>query len=132
MRRLYTSAASQGSGLAQARLAFLKTHGRPLIKIDQSLAETYRRACGKQGVSSVAWLAHAAEAGLAPAQFCLALCYYNGIAVPEDDTAAFRWCERAASQGHSGAQNVLGNLYVEGAGCEGLSCVSSICISQGV
>ncbi|TPX31810.1 hypothetical protein SmJEL517_g04945 [Synchytrium microbalum] len=116
--RLYTSAAAQGSGLAQARLAFLKTHGRPQIKIDQSLAEAYRRACGKQGASSVAWLAQAAEAGLAPAQFCLALCYYNGIAVPEDDTSAFRWCERAAAQGHAGAQNVLGNLYVEGAGCE--------------
>ncbi|TPX46141.1 hypothetical protein SeMB42_g00752 [Synchytrium endobioticum] len=116
--KLYTNAAAQESGLAQARLAFLKTHGRPQIQIDQSLAEAYRRACGKQGLLSVAWLSNAAEAGLAPAQFCLALCYYNGIAVLEDDTSAFRWCERAAAQGHAGAQNVLGNLYVEGAGCE--------------
>ncbi|KNC98904.1 uncharacterized protein SPPG_05869 [Spizellomyces punctatus DAOM BR117] len=115
--RLYTMAASRGCGLAKARLAFLKTHGRPGIKINHAEAERWRKECAEQGKDAIRWLEEAAEAGIAAAQFCLALCYYNGIAVPEDDAVAFLWCEKAANQGHSGAQNVLGNLYIEGSGC---------------
>ncbi|KAJ3097257.1 hypothetical protein HDU97_005056 [Phlyctochytrium planicorne] len=131
--RLYTEAANQGCGFAQARLAFLKTHGRPNIKINHTEADKWRNACKAQTtnrssssssssssetpVSSIAWLKIAAEAKVPAAQFCIALCYYNGIAVPSNDKEAFRWCELAALQGHPGAQNVLGNLYIEGTGC---------------
>ncbi|KAJ3108191.1 ERAD-associated protein [Phlyctochytrium bullatum] len=124
--RLYTEAANQDCGLAQARLAFLKTHGRPNIKINHSEAEKWRNACRAQtsgsssdgGIpSTIRWLRLAAEASVPSAQFCLALCHYNGIAVPPNDREAFRWCEMAAMQGHPGAQNVLGNLYIEGSGC---------------
>ncbi|KAJ3172306.1 hypothetical protein HK101_011162 [Irineochytrium annulatum] len=115
--RLYTVASYQGCGMAQARLAFLKTHGRPNIKINHSEADKWRQSCRHNGELAVAWLRHAAEARVPAAQFCLALCYYNGIAVASDDNEAFRWCELAATQGHPGAQNVLGNLYIEGSGC---------------
>ncbi|KAI9095768.1 hypothetical protein DFS34DRAFT_162199 [Phlyctochytrium arcticum] len=115
--RLYLSAAKRGCALAQARLAFLKTHGRPGIKINHAQAERWRKQCADQGQSALNWMVQAADAGIAAAQFSLALCYYNGIAVAEDDEQAFFWCDRAAHQGHAGAQNVLGNLYVEGSGC---------------
>ncbi|KAJ3207737.1 hypothetical protein HDU67_007270 [Dinochytrium kinnereticum] len=135
--RLYTDAANQGCGFAQARLAFLKTHGRPNIKINHAEAEKWRTACRSNSTSkrsspsttsststpedeipaSIRWLRLAAEARVPAAQFCLALCHYNGIAVPSNDREAFKWCELAAQQGHPGAQNVLGNLYIEGSGC---------------
>ncbi|KAI9008299.1 hypothetical protein BC832DRAFT_418551 [Gaertneriomyces semiglobifer] len=115
--RLYMTAAAQGCGVAQARLAFLKTHGRPGIVIDLSVAEQMRKLCAAQGATAIRWLQLVASSGLASAQFCLALCYYNGIAVPENDVEAFHWCVKAADQGHAGAQNVLGNLYTEGSGC---------------
>ncbi|KAJ3414818.1 hypothetical protein HDV05_005975 [Chytridiales sp. JEL 0842] len=114
---LYTEAAFHGCGLAQARLAFLKTHGRPNIKINHLEAERWKKACKSHGAASLTWLHSAASANVAPAQFCLALCYYNGIAIAPNDTQAFYWCESAAKLGHPGAQNVLGNLYIEGSGC---------------
>lgn len=115
--RLYVLAANRGSGLAQARLTFLKTHGRPGIKINLSEAEHWGAECKKHGESAVQWLKQAASSNIAAAQFCLALCYYNGIAVKSDDSKAFKWCEAAGVLGHPGAQNVLGNLYIEGSGC---------------
>ncbi|KAJ3140708.1 hypothetical protein HDU90_008011 [Geranomyces variabilis] len=115
--RLYTLSALQGCGMAMARLAFLKTHGRVGIKIHQAEADKWRRGCAARGQDAVRWLRTTAAAGVAASQFCLALCYYNGIAVPENDAEAFRWCERAAKQGLAGAMNVLGNLHIEGAGC---------------
>ncbi|KAJ3332762.1 ERAD-associated protein [Blyttiomyces sp. JEL0837] len=115
--RFYTEAANNNCGLAQARLAFLKTHGRPQIKINHTEAEKWKSHCKIQGETSVRWLRQASEAGVPAAQFCLALCHYNGISVPADDAEAFKWCEKAAIKGHPGAQNVLGNLYIEGSGC---------------
>lgn len=115
--KLYLVAAERGCGMAMARLAFLKTHGRPGIKIDHADAEKWRKGCEGLGEAAVSWLRVTAEAGIPASQFCLALCYYNGIAIAEDDTLAFFWCEKAAQQNHPGAQNVLGNLYVEGSGC---------------
>ncbi|TPX56459.1 hypothetical protein PhCBS80983_g04525 [Powellomyces hirtus] len=115
--RLYTLAALQGCGMAMARLAFLKTHGRVGIKIHHAEAEKWRKGCAARGEDAVRWLRATATAGIAASQFCLALCYYNGIAVTEDDNEAFVWCEKAAEQNLAGAMNVLGNLYIEGAGC---------------
>nr|KAJ3418811.1 hypothetical protein HK105_007809 [Polyrhizophydium stewartii] len=116
--RLYALAGLRGSGFAQTRLAFLKTHGRPDIKISLLEADRWRAACGERNAGAVAWLEQAANAGLAAAQYCLALCYYNGLATGHDSALAFEWCRRAAMQGLPAAQNVLGNLFIEGAGCE--------------
>ncbi|KAJ1561742.1 hypothetical protein HK405_002991, partial [Cladochytrium tenue] len=118
---LYTVAANAGSGLAQARLAFLKMHGRPGIIIDHRVAARWSQQCRRRGESAVAWLRAGAAAGQPAAQFCLALCFYNRIGVAFDGTAAFRWCEAAARGGVAGAQNVLGNLHVEGTGCAAAS-----------
>ncbi|KAJ1561074.1 hypothetical protein HK405_005009, partial [Cladochytrium tenue] len=118
---LYTVAANAGSGLAQARLAFLKMHGRPGITIDHRAAARWSQKCRRRGETAVAWLRAGAGAGQPAAQFCLALCFYNSIGVAFDGTAAFRWCESAARGGVAGAQNVLGNLHVEGTGCAAAS-----------
>ncbi|KAH6599367.1 hypothetical protein BASA50_003064 [Batrachochytrium salamandrivorans] len=115
--RLYILAAHRNSGFAQGRLAFLKVHGRQDIKINNTEASFWRSKCGSKNPSAFSWLEMAAEAGLAPAQFCMALCYYNGIATCEDSMLAFKWCQLAAIQGLAAAQNVLGNLYLEGSGC---------------
>ena len=98
---------------AQARLAFLKTHGRPHIKINHQEARKWQAACGANNSIATAWIHRAALAEISAAQFCLALCYYNGIGVKENDQLAFEWCEKAAINGHAGAQNVLGNLYID-------------------
>lgn len=113
-QRLYTMAARRGCEFGMARLAFLKTHGRPGIIIDHLEAEQWRYRLSKQGDGSLPWLMLVAESDVLPAaQFCISLCYYNGIAYKENDETAFIWCYRAAKMGHAGAQNVLGNLFVE-------------------
>ncbi|XJO77538.1 hypothetical protein BDV3_002104 [Batrachochytrium dendrobatidis] len=115
--RLYIQAATSNSGFAQGRLEFLKTHGRPDIKINHVESAYWRAKCGQNNCLARAWLITAAESGLAAAQFCLALCYYNGISTQKDYALAFQWCKQAAQQGLPAAQNVLGNLYLEGSGC---------------
>ena len=42
--------------------------------------------------------------------------YYEGRGVPQDFTHARQWFEKAAAQGHAGAQNKLGVMYYEGQG----------------
>ncbi|KAJ3122940.1 hypothetical protein HK100_011787 [Physocladia obscura] len=125
--RLYNLAAGMGCTFALARLAFLKMHGRPNITIDQQLAEHYRTTLSallrnnkpRSPSSSLSWLQILATNNHPAAQFCVALCYYNGIGTAKDkelDTNAYVWCQRAAVQGQAGAMNMLGNLHTEGAG----------------
>lgn len=115
---LYFQCALKGNGLSQARLTFLKMHGRPGIIVNHPVATYWKKECAKQGSNAISWIELAAKAGVPSAQFCLALSYYNGIAIEEDDNAAFHWCCAAAENNHSGAQNVMGNLFIEGSGCE--------------
>ena len=42
--------------------------------------------------------------------------HYHGYGVPQNKAEAFKWCRKAAEQGNSDAQNVLGNLYYYGEG----------------
>ncbi|KAJ3406957.1 hypothetical protein CcCBS67573_g01503 [Chytriomyces confervae] len=118
--RLYDLSASMQCTFAEARLGFLKMHGRPGIKINQSLAEHYRTALVKQkpseSSSSLSWLHIMASNNNSSAQFCVGLCFYNGIGTQKNNSAAYYWCHRAAIQGHPGAMNMLGNLYTEGHG----------------
>lgn len=111
---LYTQAAAAGAALAQARLAFLKMYGRPGIPINQADARTWRKKLSRRGRRALHWLKLAADAGLPAAQFCLASCFYNAIGTRKDDRRAFVFAGRAAGQGHPGAQNLLGMLYVDG------------------
>ncbi|MBS1875915.1 MAG: sel1 repeat family protein [Acidobacteria bacterium] len=57
-----------------------------------------------------------AEAGDPPAQFNLALLFYDGRGAPQDYEAAFHWFSRAANQGYVKAERNLGAMYAEGRG----------------
>ena len=96
-----------------ARLVFLKTHGRPEIRINLKEAEQWKAELGKMAWDSLAWVRHCANSGVAACEFVLAVCLYNGISAVENDAEAFVWCQRAAGQGIGGAMNVLGNLNLE-------------------
>jgi hypothetical protein len=58
----------------------------------------------------------AAEAGDARAQSLLALMYYRGRGLPQDDRVAAGWFRGAAEQGDTAAQFYLGGMYSEGRG----------------
>src|SRR5262249_7396095 len=57
-----------------------------------------------------------AEGGDARAQSLLALMYYRGRGLPQDDRAAADWFRRAAEAGDTTAQFYLGGMYSEGRG----------------
>lgn len=57
-----------------------------------------------------------AKAGDPEAQTRLALAYFHGQGVREDEDAAFEWMRKAAMQGHAPAQYHLGNFYAFGYG----------------
>ena len=53
----------------------------------------------------------AAAAGDADAQYKLAILYSTGIGVPQNDTKALVWFEKAANQNHAAAQYELGKFH---------------------
>ena len=58
-----------------------------------------------------------AEQGYPDAQFSLGKMYSNGNGVPKNDTKALKWFRKAAEQGHTLAQTILGAIYLwEGQG----------------
>lgn len=52
-----------------------------------------------------------AESGRAAAQFALAEAYHYGEGLPEDQSQAIKWYEKAAVKGHLEAQLALGYIY---------------------
>ena len=58
----------------------------------------------------------AAEQGFATAQFCLAVCYFNGHGTARDEAAALPWLQPAAAQGDANAEFTLGLAYSLGRG----------------
>ena len=50
----------------------------------------------------------AAEQGFATAQFCLAVCFFNGHGTAPDEAAALPWLRQAAAQGDANAEFTLG------------------------
>lgn len=65
-------------------------------------AKDYRSAAG--------FFRRSAECGHPEAQFRLGKMYVEGAGVPKDIDNALKWLEKAASQGHAGAQGELGAL----------------------
>jgi|SRR5579872_5172051 len=57
-----------------------------------------------------------AESGSAPAQFNLALLFYDGRGIPQDFERAAKWFEKSADQGYVSAERNLGELYFAGKG----------------
>jgi TPR repeat protein len=62
-----------------------------------------------------AWQQAAAQ-GDSAAQASLAIMYYRGDGVPQDDTQAAYWMRKAADQGGAAAQVFLGSMYFDGRG----------------
>lgn len=63
----------------------------------------------------------AAEMGHEISQTEVALCYNNGFGVKKSRSRAIKWLRHAIDNGHTRAQHVLGDLYLEGqemVGCE--------------
>jgi hypothetical protein len=58
----------------------------------------------------------AAAQGFATAQFCLAVCYFNGHGVNRDESAALPWLIQAAAQGDVNAEFTLGLAFSLGRG----------------
>jgi hypothetical protein len=63
-------------------------------------------------------LQKAAEAGIADAQFDLALLHHQGDAVAKSYVKAAEWYRKAAEQGHIAAQNNLAILYRDATGVD--------------
>lgn len=61
-------------------------------------------------------LLEAANKGYVHPQFELAVRYLKGTGVPQNDQEALKWFQKAAEQGHSVAQNVMGHYYKNGLG----------------
>jgi hypothetical protein len=64
----------------------------------------------------VALYTRSAEAGLAEAQYGLALLYDEGQLIPQDDRKALFWYDQAAHQEHVRAQTNIGSMYQLGRG----------------
>ncbi|KAI8905864.1 hypothetical protein EDD86DRAFT_240931, partial [Gorgonomyces haynaldii] len=110
--RLYSLA--KDTPLALARLCFLKRHGRQfeiMISIPESV-EYEKRLWMTE--SKLDWLLWAADMNLGSAQFCLAICYYNGIGVKKNNQMAYYWSQRAAALDVKPAMNLMGSFCVEG------------------
>ncbi|PJF16886.1 hypothetical protein PSACC_03306 [Paramicrosporidium saccamoebae] len=117
--RHYDSAANCGEGVAISRLAFLQRQGRPGIKINRLEAEKWHKRIDTLGPSGLAWLVEAADQhGHPAAQYCLGICYQEGLGMPKQPMCAFDWYTKAAQQGNRNAEGILGYCYQEGVGVE--------------
>jgi TPR repeat protein len=112
---LYTRA-SQISFFACSRISFLKKFGRPGVNIDIPLGRLYKLKAEKDRERATSFITYASNRNLKEAQYCLALCIFNEIALKSDPDLAFFWCRKSALQGLSQAQNLLANFYIEGKG----------------
>ncbi len=99
---LYRLAAEKGSALGQNRLAMLYIRGEAGVLQDYKAANE--------------WLAKAASAGNADAQFNYAVMYEKGWGVAVDNKKSLEWYRKAAKQNHIGAANKLGLAYRDGTG----------------
>jgi TPR repeat protein len=64
-----------------------------------------------QTPTDIATLRVRANAGDADAQTSLAIAYFNGEGIPQDDAQAMLWFRKAAEQGDADAQFNLGAIY---------------------
>ncbi|HQB18183.1 MAG TPA: tetratricopeptide repeat protein [Verrucomicrobiota bacterium] len=77
--------------------------------------ETRRSTLAGMTADLPAWKA-GAEKGWPEAMVLLALCYTDGVAVPQDSAAAVKWFRKAADQGDARGQVWLGLCYRDGEG----------------
>lgn len=89
---------------------FLLTGAVHAAPIDDAL----RQYDGGQYEVAAGQLAPLAEGGNAVAQERLAVMYFYGRGVPEDEDKALQWARRSADQGNLDAMYFIGNMYVFG------------------
>lgn len=113
----YIEAGNAGSGLASARMAFLKKYGRPGVKIDRIEAEEWTTKVEKQEPTALQWLRTAADRDNHPAAtYALGVCFHDGVGVPKDSIKAVHYYQRSAAAGHPRGEGILGWCYSEGFG----------------
>jgi TPR repeat protein len=109
--------------VAVARLAFLRKYGRPGVKMDRCEADYYEAMMVQQqqflDTSALSWFRHAAQVyKCAASQYCLGVCYHDGLVVSKDENEAFLWYKKSADQGNCRGQGILGYCYGEGFGVD--------------
>lgn len=79
------------------------------------------------------WFQIRAEKGTPLDKYNLALCYYYGKGIPQNQERALAWCEKAANLGNKEAQKKLIRLYQEEAekGNAEAQCNLGICYYYG-
>jgi len=80
---------------------------------DRRADKAYVRGDYDKAVVDVQFLAHSGEAR---AQYDLGVMYDKGQGVPQSDSEALQWYERAAEQGEPRAQYNLGLMHLNGQG----------------
>ena len=98
--RWYSKAAKQGRPDAQFKLGFYHARGSGGLKKDmEAAANWFQKAAGKDQVG---------------AQYNLAVCYENGLGVPQNNALALGWYRQAADRGETFAQKAVGVHYEKG------------------
>ena len=95
-----------------AALSILACHAPAADPLAEGMA-AYARGDYTRAVGHLLPLA---QAGNAEAQVRIGTMYYRGLGVREDDSAAFAWFRRAATQGNAHGQRQLADMYVLGHG----------------
>ncbi|GGE44174.1 caspase family protein [Actibacterium pelagium] len=98
----------------QLQLAALAQDGDTRSMLGMAYMRMNPEQEGYDPAQAVDWLARAAEAGSAEAQFELAKLYETGIGVAQDDAKALDLYRQAADQDFADAINDLGFLYYQG------------------
>ena len=87
-------------------------------EMEMQLASGIAAFEGKHFAIAMQNLSPLAEAGIAEAQYRVAIMQQNGLLGSENQQEAASWMQQAASQGHAMAQHGLGFMYMEGEGLE--------------
>ena len=97
--RWFEKGAEAGDSSAQSNLGYIT------IKASAASAtwRTLQPGIGRRQSPEMCW-----EKTISP------ILYLRGEGLPQDDHAAFTWFQKAAAQGHTGAQIKLGYMYAQG------------------
>jgi localization factor PodJL len=128
----HSRAAARGLSAAQFRLAAMYERGQGAAPDIEKARTWYQRAAEQGHVKAMhnlavlsagggrtdyafaaKWFTEAAERGLADSQFNLAVLHQNGMGVPKDLKAAYKWLSLAARSGDTDAASRLGAIKTQ-------------------
>ena len=102
--------AEQGKSVSPERTGKIPQNQTRLAETPQEPKKSAGFSNPNQISDDVTSLKSSAEKGDAESQYRLGRKYYNGEGVQKDFEETAKWMKKAAEQGHSGAQSVLGGL----------------------